>query len=87
MNQPEDAQILSFLAHQINHIRKTILDPNLEKSKAYFINSNVAFFLSSSSSKICPVDSLTPSLAHRMITLYKPSYDKVFGIMADCLCG
>ncbi len=29
MNQPENVQVLSFLAHQINHIRKSILDPNL----------------------------------------------------------
>lgn len=86
MNQPENVQLLSFLAHQINHIRKSILDPNLEKSKAYFINSNVAFFLSSSSNA-CPIDSLTPSLAHRSITLFRPSYDKVLEIMADSLCG
>jgi hypothetical protein len=46
MNEPANLQVLSYLAHHINHIRKAMLDPNLEKSKTYFCSSNVAFFLS-----------------------------------------
>jgi hypothetical protein len=81
MNLPANEQVLSFLAHQINHIRKAMLDPNLEKSKAQFINSNVAFFLSMTNSN-CMVDKISPSLLHRSIALSTPNHSKVFEIIS-----
>jgi hypothetical protein len=86
MNLPSNEQVLSFLAHQINHIRKAMLDPNLEKSKTQFVNSNVAFFLTIPNNH-CPIDKITPSLLHRNITISKPNFTKIFGIISDCLCN
>lgn len=82
MNLPDNHQVMAFLAHQLNHIRKAILDPNMEKSKAQFINSNVAFFLTIPQPNPCSLHTLAPSFSHRSITLSKPNYSKIFGIIA-----
>ena len=83
MNLPDNYQVMAFLAHQLNHIRKSILDPNLEKSKAQFVNSNVAFFLTIPASITqCSLDAIAPPLSHRSITLVKPNYSKIFSIIA-----
>jgi hypothetical protein len=88
MNLPGNHQVMAFLAHQLNHIRKAILDPNLEKSKAQFINSNAAFFLTIPSNLTqCALEAIAPSLSHRSITLSKPNYCKIFSIIAECECG
>ena len=83
-NAPSSEHMLAFLAGQLAHARRTLLDNSAEKAKGSISCSpNVAFFLSLATPLEPRLNQLLTPLAYRSLTLVAPKWDKVCTILAE----
>jgi len=78
--------MLVFLANQISHVRKALLESNqiTNTKTALTLNPNVAFFFSLPPHQCCNLGYLLNPLIHRNISLVKPNQSKILEITCKC---